>query len=264
MKPILFIDWGIGGLSVLKYFHNFSTIYISDSGFEPYGKLNENELTDRLSYIFDSILDKHSIEAIVIACNAASTAFIGTKYYKNIPLFNVIEPTSNYLNASRFSKLCLIGGRRTIESGIYSKLARKTLELDCRIAQPLSALIEDGILNGSKLESLLEEILVGVDSKLGFEGIVLACTHYPAINPLLSLKRPGLQLIDPAKIVYEFVKINLPSNEFFRTNSWGEKSNSELTKKIFFTSGEPEKLKASAKLAFNFEIENLFALGPAQ
>lgn len=241
------LDWGIGGLSVLQNIQatrpGLQGIYFSDSGSTPYGKMSESEIQKRLTAIFDYLIDR-DVTHIVIACNAASTAFMDTKEYRGRPIINVISPTveavSTMHSKMNFKKIGVIGGDRTVESGLYLQIQDLTkMDVLQASAQPLSALIEQGKI---RLEDTQADV-VAIMSPLiesGIEALVLACTHYPALTPVFKALYPSLELIDPANFVSELLPI----------------SDSDRPGKMeYVTTGNSQEMQKAALKAFQHPLD---------
>ncbi len=92
MNRIGMIDWGIGGLGVYKELvtdsPQFTCVYISDSGFTPYGKTPKLKLIRRLNQIVD-FLRRKGVKTVIVACNAASTVLDELK--KKIMIYVFLE-----------------------------------------------------------------------------------------------------------------------------------------------------------------------------
>ena len=95
-------DSGIGGLTVLKTFidkyPNNEYIYYGDTFNLPYGNKTKKELL-KLSDKDVSFLINKNIDIIIIACGTVSSNcldYLKDKY--NIPIYDIISPTLEYLN----------------------------------------------------------------------------------------------------------------------------------------------------------------------
>jgi len=233
------IDWGIGGVSIYKLIKeripDAATLYFSDTGATPYGKMGRRELASRLDSVIDFLIAK-GMTRLVIGCNAASTAIPDLADH-GIKTDGVIEPAVAAAAKLKPKDLGVIGGRRTIVSGIYRKaFGERNIDIKQRIAQPLSGLIESGDTSSETLRAEAKKIFRPLKS---CSHILLACTHYPAIEPLLkNLVSPSTKFIDPAAAVVQ---------QLGKIASTGEDR--------FFTTGDARQMKRSAKLAFGVEIE---------
>lgn len=239
MKKLAIIDWGIGGISVYKLVKEelgLPVVYFSDTGATPYGKMTRPELVARLNDVIAFLKDR-GVTHLVIGCNAASTA-IPLLTDQDLKIEGMIDNAVAASMTYKPTRLAVIGGRRTVLSGVYRDgFAANGLSIEQRIAQPLSALIESGDISSDTLRGVAKKIL---DPIKNCSHILLACTHYPAITPLLrELVSPNTEFIDPAGSL-----IN-------KISKW--KIDKDGTDE-FLTSGGPKAMKRSAKLAFGVEI----------
>ncbi|RZA09718.1 MAG: hypothetical protein EOP11_00870 [Proteobacteria bacterium] len=200
---LLLLDWGIGGLSVYREVKkrrpDLACLYVSDAGARPYGKMDAEELSGRLTSIVDRAAGRFGLRDVIIACNAASTAREPVaRHLPHLKITGMIEAGLAAVKAAGVKKVGVIGGIRTVESEIYQKaLKDRGTEVIARSAQPLSALIEEGCLAGPRLEIALEPILAPF---AGIPALLLACTHYPAIGAEIQKILPGIKLLDPSPI----------------------------------------------------------------
>lgn len=247
MKRLGIIDWGIGGVSIYKSIKeslgDISVTYFSDTGVTPYGKMQRRELPERLNTVIEFLIQQ-GVTHVIIGCNAASTALSDLRDHK-IPIEGVIDPAVALAAKLQPKKLAVIGGRRTVVSGVYRRAFQShDISIEQRIAQPLSGLIEKGDVSSPQILAAAKQILGPIRNS---SHILLACTHYPAITPVLrALVSSQTQFIDPAgemaKIVSRW-KIELNGGD------------------IFLTTGDARAMKLSAKLAFGVTIEKVSSVG---
>ncbi|CAN5584421.1 glutamate racemase [soil metagenome] len=242
MQRLAIIDWGIGGISVYKIVKDrlgIPVIYLSDTGATPYGKMSRTELVSRLNAAV-AFLKSRGATHLVIGCNAASTA-IPFLADQGVKIEGMIDNAVSAAKKFRPTRLGVIGGRRTILSGVYRKgFAAHGVDIEQRIAQPLSGLIESGDISSDKLRKEAKQILGPIRN---CSHILLACTHYPAITPLLKqLVSAQTKFIDPAgSLVKKVAQWNLDKS--------GEDE--------FLTSGDPDAMKVAAMKAFGVAIERV-------
>lgn len=235
------LDWGIGGISVYKLIKKMrrgvSVVYFSDTGATPYGKMSRRELAARLDLVIAFLRTKGATH-LIIGCNAASTAipFIDRQ---GLEIEGVIDAAVELTAELEPKRLGLIGGRRTVVSGVYRKaFAEHGIKVEQRIAQPLSGLIESGDVSSDQLRAECKRILLPIRQ---CSHIVLACTHYPAIADLIKqVVSPTTILVDPAQ---ELVK---------RTAHWNLAGDG---KDVFYTSGDAIQMRRAAKNAFAVVME---------
>lgn len=239
------LDWGIGGISIYKLVKerqpDISIVYFSDTGATPYGKMARRELAARLDSVIQFLRSK-DVTHLVIGCNAASTAICDLIDH-GIKIEGVIDAAVQAAAEAKPAQLGLIGGRRTVVSGVYRRaLAAKGIRLKQRVAQPLSGLIEGGDVSSGSLRSEAKRILAPL---MECSHLLLACTHYPAIEGVLKdFVSPRTRFIDPAKAVAE------------RIAKWGIQPGEESDR--FYTTGDAEQMKKGARLAFGVKIPNVF------
>jgi glutamate racemase len=235
------IDWGIGGISIYRLVKehqpDLSAVYFSDTGATPYGKMERKELAARLDVVIDLLKEK-GVTHLIIGCNAASTA-MGNLADHGIKIEGVIDAAVQVAVKAKPARLGLIGGRRTVVSGIYRReFAAKGIGLEQRVAQPLSGLIESGDVSSDKLRFEVKRILSPLKES---SHVLLACTHYPAIeNVLKEFVSRETCFIDPAKAVAERV-----AKWKLEPDGGGDR---------FYTTGDAEQMKSSARLAFGVKI----------
>lgn len=237
------IDWGIGGISIYRLIRekigDIPVVYFSDTGVTPYGKMTRAELVARLDRVIE-YLGSLGVTHLVIGCNAASTA-IPYLRKTSIKIKGVIESAVNLTANIKPAKLGLIGGRRTVVSGVYRKAFReRNVTVEQRIAQPLSGMIESGDTSSERLRSEARRILKPIRNS---SHILLACTHYPAIIPVMKeVVSTRTVFIDPAEeLVKQVKKWNLPAGGV----------------STFLTSGNAKTMPKVAKLAFGVSIDDV-------
>lgn len=238
-KRTLLLDWGIGGLSVYnelkKIRPDSACVYISDSGFTPYGKVPAEELGRRVAAVIQHGAANFDLSHAVIACNAASTVIEVVRQETGLPVFGMIEAGIELVKSSGKRRVGVIGGKRTIDSRLFSQaLSPEGFEVREEVAQPLSALIEAGELTGPKLEAELTRILEPLSR---VDALLLACTHYPAVSePIRRIL--SVELLDPAAAVAKRLAEEIPEQ--------GGQDD-------FFTTGSAAGSDEAARLAFGFK-----------
>lgn len=207
---ILVMDWGIGGLATFagldERWPGVPLRYLSDSGFTPWGKVEPDALAERISALARPLLSADDL--LILACNAASTVMDRLHLPRDVEVMGVIAPGVTLLERELRRgrrRLAVLGGARTIASGAHrlgletrlsgsgQKTAVSLLEL---VAQPLSAHVEAGRLDGPELLGDLMP-LIGALRTHDCEAALLACTHYPALLPVLWREAPGIDWLDP-------------------------------------------------------------------
>lgn len=208
-RPVGFFDSGVGGLCVLEAFKKLcpceSTVYIADSANCPYGGKTAEEIT-ALSEASVKVLVERGCKMIVVACNTASAAAIDylRAKYPAIP-FVGIEPAIK--PAAIESKSGIVGVLAT-EGTFSGRLYNSTKEKFAKgvtvlavVADEFVDLVEKGILEGEYAERIvrakIEPLLAA-----GCDRIVLGCTHFPHLKPLIAKVAQGrAEIIEPSLAV---------------------------------------------------------------
>ena len=237
------LDWGIGGVDFhrrLRARHaGVATVYWSDSGATPYGKLGRDALAGRVAAVARALKGR-GVTHLVVACNAASTV-LGHPALTTVglPICGVIAPAIAATLATPARRVGVIGGRRTVRSGLYRRaLLAAGRRVHQRIAQPLSALVERGELDTPTLHAELTRILAPLT---GVDALVLACTHYTALLAPIRALLPGVAMIDPAAATLAEVERRWPL---------AGPGGSDM----FLTTGDPRAMQDAAGLAFGVAL----------
>lgn len=240
MTALGVLDWGIGGLDVVAKLRASGMlrpiVYVSDAGAPPYGKQSDAALTARVRALILA-LARHGCDEVVIGCNAASTVLPALADLPVGRVLGVIEPGIEATLRAGVREVVILGGRRTIDSGIYGAALRpRGIGVTEIVAQPLSALVERGVVTGPELESTVEQIVAPIRDATA---IVSACTHYLAAFPALQAALPDLTtVIDPAQALVE-QHFGPAPQEALRDRYW--------------TTGDPEASRRAAQAAFGFD-----------
>ena len=247
-QPIGIFDSGVGGLSVLKealkVLPDENYIYYADTKNIPYGDKTVEQLKLFTKNILDYFKSKN-VKAVLCACNtsSANTLHILREYY-DFKIFGLIEPTSNYVNSLPEKKIGLIATNATVKSQAYKKAIEKSGKTLISVACPrLVGLIENGELLSEKTKEILSNYLDAL-KKENIEKLILGCTHYPFLVPLM--KTMGYKdefFINPAICLIKDAYNYLKNNNLLNTKN---------TKDIeFFISADREDFMKKSKLFFD-------------
>lgn len=210
--PIGVFDSGVGGLTVVRALMERlpleSIVYFGDTARVPYGIKSIPTIEHFTEQITDFLLAE-GVKMLIIACNtmAAVAAPIVKAKAGGIPVLDVIEAGALAAVSNSPSKaIGVIGTPTTINSNAY---ARRMHALDDRVrvysqACPLLVpLVEEGWLDHPVTRLTAEEYLRPVLAE-GVDSLVLGCTHYPLLKPLLqAVAGAGVRLVDSATTVAE-------------------------------------------------------------
>lgn len=226
-QPIGVFDSGIGGLTVahelFEILPNESVLYFGDTARVPYGPKSP-ETVMRYSREAAAFLISRGVKMIVVACNTATAhAYETLRDELSIPVVGVVEPGARTAaRASATGRIGVIGTTGTIASGAYDYALRRLLP-DARVyAQPCPLfvpLIEEGWTDRDVTRRVAEEYLAPLHD-VDIDVLILGCTHYPLLSPLLSdVMGVGVTLVDSAHETALEVKDVLDQRDLLRTES---------------------------------------------
>src|SRR5271155_1487235 len=208
-------DSGVGGLTVLgalvDHIPSASYLYFGDTARLPYGSKSAATVAH---YAVDAVryLQEQGAELLVIACNTATAlALPEIKAAADVQVIGVVEPGATAAAAAtRTKKVVVIGTEATVSSHAYRHALDthgvEAYEKACPLFVPL---VEEGWVEHAVTEQVakiyLGEALQQADEQA--DVLVLACTHYPLIAPLLRRIAPShMQIVDPAESTARVVK----------------------------------------------------------
>jgi len=205
--PIGVFDSGIGGLTVvhelMRQLPRESIIYFGDTARVPYGPKGPDTVL-RYSREITSFLVGQGVKAVVIACNTATAHALPTlRRELPIPVVGVVDPGARAaVRATGSGRIGVIGTMGTINSGAYERAIR-AITPDATIttrACPLFVpLVEEGWLDHDATRLVAHEYLAPM-AKANVDALVLGCTHYPLLTPLLAeVLGDGVSLINSAE-----------------------------------------------------------------
>lgn len=211
-KPIGIFDSGLGGLTVLKVlaknFPHESFIYLGDIARLPYGNKSPETIRKYGDQILRFLKDQ-DVKAMVIACNSASTVYLGEKSFEGIPLLNVIEPGSvAALKNSTDKKIAVLGTAATVNSHAYKTTLTKldpsadVTEKACPLFVPL---VEEGVVHNEITDLVIKRYLENVRSA-GIKTVILGCTHYPVLAADIRKFLGDVNLIESGEVLTEELK----------------------------------------------------------
>lgn len=206
--PIGIFDSGIGGTSIFKEIEallpNEHTLYLADSFNAPYGNKSKDEII-ALSIKNTEFLISKKCKVIVVACNTATTNAIKELRDRfDIP-FVGIEPAIKPAALSTQTKaIGILATKGTLSSELFHKSAdlySHSIRVIEQVGEGIVSLIEDGKTNSEDMRSLLRIYLKPMlDANIDY--LVLGCTHYPYLMPLLLEMLPKyVKIIDSGEAV---------------------------------------------------------------
>ncbi len=203
-------DSGMGGLSVLRHFLDHfpgeDFLYLGDMARFPYGS-KSREMIRKFSLEDAGFLMEFRPRTLVAACFTVSSQALDdlVAHFSPVRVVGMVEAGAGAaLSATRTGRIGVLGTEGTIQSGAYPAILRRLSGKDTdvlSVACPLFApMVEEGWIDGDIPERVVREYLSPFLSPAsGVDTLILGCTHYPPLLPLLRKVLPEVVFIDPGK-----------------------------------------------------------------
>lgn len=203
--PIGVFDSGLGGLTVVHALRDAlpaeHLVYLGDTARVPYGPKSPATVRRYADEIAHWLLAQ-GVKAIVVACNTATAhALEHLRSWAPVPVIGVIEPGARAAARATRGHVGIIGTAGTIRSHAYQRALAalapnaRVVEQPCPLFVPL---VEEGWTEHPVTEQVAREYLAPLAAD-GVDTVVLGCTHYPLLAPVLArVLPPGTTLIDSA------------------------------------------------------------------
>ena len=209
-------DSGFGGLTVLRALINRMPqtrfAFLGDTARLPYGSKSRRTIAKYAAESARFLVHEQGAEFLVIACNTASAlALDAIQEAVSVPVLGVIEPgASSARQESRTGDVLVIATDATVQSHAYAAACRaqglRVLEKACPLLVPL---VEEGWIDHPVTNEVIRIYLDELNAAAAAQGLnpdvlVLGCTHYPLLRPLIEQAVPeGTRVIDSAEAVAE-------------------------------------------------------------
>jgi len=206
--PVGVFDSGVGGLSVLREIRRElpaeDLFYVADSAHAPYGDRSAEHIVGRALAITEALLAERA-KAIVVACNTATGVAVQLLRARYALPIIAMEPALKPAVAhSRTRVVGVLATSRTLASHKFVQLlGHHGVGVEV-LVQPCPGLVERverGDLDGARTRALLERYLAPL-LRSGADTIVLGCTHYPHLRPLIeAIAGPAVTVLDSGAAV---------------------------------------------------------------
>jgi glutamate racemase len=251
MVPIGVFDSGVGGLTVLKAIRDLlpyqDLLYVADQAHVPYGE-RPLEAVRMLSEEITRFLLHQGAGLIVVACNTASAAAL--KYLRSrfeqvrfVGMEPAVKPAAE---TTKSKKVGVLATPATFQGDLYASVVgrfAKDVTLYQDTCPGLVQAIESGKLAGRGTRAILEKALKPM-LQHGIDTVVLGCTHYPMVIPLIrDICGPDVHVIDPAPAVAR------QAARLARDVGILSSNQINMGRMIFYTSGKLEQ--------FRFQVEKM-------
>ena len=235
-RPVGFFDSGLGGLCILEAFKREcpaeSTVYVADSVHCPYGNRPADEIV-RISRANTEFLLGRGCKMIVVACNTATAAAIDIlrREFPETPFIGLEPAVKPAAMNSRSGVVGVLATAGTFSGRLYRETSErfaKGVTVIAAVADEFVTLVERGETTGDRAESIVRSRLEPLLAA-GADRIVLGCTHFPHLRPLIEKIVAGRAEIDDPSgaVARQAGKIlaerglcganDAPTHEFIRT-----------------------------------------------
>ena len=222
--PLGVFDSGLGGLTVVRALARAvpgeSIIYLGDTARVPYGTRSA-ETVIRYARGCAQVLIERGIKGLVVACNTVSAVALELlRAELDLPVLGVVEPgartavraieAAGRIGATRIG---VLGTAGTVASGAYPRAVGQIStrhEVIAMAAPLLVPLVEEGWLDGDVPRLVIRRYLTPL-LDAGVSVIVLGCTHYPLLAPLIAeearaLAGHSVPIVDSAEATADAVR----------------------------------------------------------
>ena len=247
-------DSGVGGLSVLREIHALlpaqPVLYFADQGHVPYGSRRIEEVRAFARGITLYLLGQGA-QLIVIACNTASVAALKIlrDEFPQIPFVGMEPAVKPAAEQSLSRKIGILATEATFQTAMYASVVDRFAHGVTLMEDPCPGLvsqIEKGNLAGKETRAILTRALEPMVNA-GVDTIVMGCTHYPFVIPLIhELAGSQLRIIDPAPAVARQVRRVLEANNLLNPGS-------DVAMVRFVTSGDVAQFQQALHLLIGVE-----------
>lgn len=264
MASIGIFDSGYGGLTVFKSIAarmpEYNYIYLGDNARAPYGNRSFETVYE---YTLECVewLFAAGCELVILACNTASAKALRTIQQHDLPRMNtskrvlgVIRPTAEVIgNHSETGHIGVLGTVGTVQSEFYL-IEIRNFAPDMEVTQHACPLWVP-LVEANAYQTEAAQLIIRNDVKLLLEqdeqidAILLACTHYPILTPILQQFVP-----ESVKIISQGALVADSLADYLRRHPEIEQKVDRKGEELFFTTGDAGDFEAHASLFFGKDI----------
>jgi len=259
--PIGVFDSGVGGISVLKHIRALmpheDLLYVADSKFAPYGNKTPEFIRERTDAIAGFLIEKGA-KALVVACNTATAA--AAEYLRGryaLPIIAMEPAVKPAAQATKTGVIGVLATSGTLQSAQFAALLEhygQNVQVVTQACHGLVECIERGDLAGAETEALLRRYVQPL-LEANADTIVLGCTHYPFVRPLIeSLLGGQVTLIDTGDAVARHLKSRLENLRLITSKSvmghvefWSNSADASASRVMGQLWGAPVDVKVLAR-----------------
>jgi glutamate racemase len=253
-RPVAVFDSGVGGLTVLHELlvslPNEDFLYLGDTARFPYGDRPAEELERFSMEIAEELLARRA-KLLVVACNSATAAALPALRRRmmettlGVDVIGVVRPEAlQAVATTRTGRIGLLATPTTVRSGAYDEAIAQAdphVELVSVPCPDLAPIIQEGGVAGDGISDEVVRIVRGYTAPLreaGVDTVVLGCTHYPLVRPMLQrfLGR-GVTIVTSGAALARQVEHALASRDLVNPRA-------DEGDYAFLCTGDPERFRA--------------------
>lgn len=243
-QPIGIFDSGVGGTSIWREIQQVlpkeHTIYLADSKNAPYGPKGKARILE-LCIKNTELLIKKDCKIIVVACNTATTNAI--EYLREnfkVPFIGIEPAIKPAAVQTQTNAVGILATKGTLSSALFHKtsdLYGNGIKIIEQVGEGIVPLVENGQTYSEEMRALLQLYLQPMlDANI--DHLVLGCTHYPYLIPMLLELLPNhVKIIDSGEAVALQTKLILERHKLLNNDT-------KKVKSEFFTNGNPDVMQA--------------------
>jgi glutamate racemase len=253
--PIGVFDSGLGGLSVAREVRALlpaeDLIYFADCAYCPYGTRSPDEIKARCFAIAGTLIDRGA-KLLIVACNTAcAVALPELRARFSVPIVGLEPAVKPATRLTRSRRIAVLATPRTAASERLAVLIRNvasSVEVRTVPAPGLVELVESGRVAGPAAERILSD-LIGPLRVWGVDVLVLGCTHYPFLRPVIErVAGPQVHVVDSGEAIARRTRSVLEDHGLIRCC---EEPCGSLT---VYTSGEARHVAAVSALLLGSSV----------
>jgi len=203
-----FLDSGVGGLSVARAFLRLRpsarVLYTADWAFCPYGERPDEVVRDRARRLADDLVAL-GCRLLVVACNSASAVALDALRadHPDIPVVGMEPAVKPAAALSRTGAVGILATAHTLRGRLFRETSARFasgVRVVPAVGEGFVELVESGDLSSPAARAAVSRVLAPLLAAR-CDPIVLGCTHYPFLLPLLRELAPGVRFLDPSDAV---------------------------------------------------------------
>lgn len=259
--PIGVFDSGFGGLTVFKEIQNalpqYDYIYLGDNARVPYGTKSFQTVYEYTKECVFKLFDL-GCNLVILACNTASAKALRSIQQHDLPpgkkVLGVIRPTTEIIGSlTKTKKVGILATTGTVKSNSYPIEIQKfspeveVFQQDCPFWVPL---VENNEIDSQGARYYVSKDIEAIFEKSNaIDTLLLACTHYPILLPLIQEFVPaGINIISQGQIVADSLV------EYLQRHTEVEKLCSKQSKIKFYTTDQASDFEEKATIFYGKPI----------